>query len=441
MKKIAVVVPPIKDFYYTPHRGAFLGARYVANFFKKRGYEAEVFDFPNKKQKETKLPQVLDYLKPHIENGKKDSLFFKSYKRFGYSFQKCTEILKEFSPDAIVFSLFAFAYAQEFLDFASFTKKEFEKIPLFAGGSGVSCFPEYFFKTGLFNAVFTGEIEALNDKAIDAIQGKLNGIVKTDSFSEDKDIDFLLAKTKETKTKTFYSSVLSRGCPKNCAFCSNFIVQGKKFRTVAIEKIEEKIKNTDLKNANINFEDDNILLDKEYLVEVLSMIKKRFPDTTFTFENGIDYTFLDVATVEKLINLGVKQFNLSIGHISKEILSKNKRPANIEKLVETLRVLKKKKVLSIVYFITGLKNDSFRKTLETMEFLKKLPCLIGISPFYPVPGIAGFEDREIFEKKSPILTKGSSFYPWNKSLTTEEMVKAFRIARKTNIQKRNYWEE
>ena len=86
MKKVAIVVPPITDFYYTPHRGAFLGARYVKNFLEKKGFEYRLFDFPNKKQKKTKLPEELNYLKPYIK--KTDGLFFKEYKRFGYSFEK-----------------------------------------------------------------------------------------------------------------------------------------------------------------------------------------------------------------------------------------------------------------------------------------------------------------------------------------------------------------
>ncbi|BBB32015.1 conserved hypothetical protein [Thermotomaculum hydrothermale] len=434
MKKIAIVIPPIKDFYYTPHRGAFLGARYVKNFLEKYGFQCKLFDFPNKKQKETKLPFELEYLKPFLKQ--EDNLFFKKYKRFGYSFEQCAKLIKDFSPDCIVLSLFAFAYAKEFIEFTTFLKKEFPKTPMFAGGSGVSCFPEYFEKTLVFNAIFTGEIETIGESVLKAIEGKTYGIIKPQRLTEKDELDFILTKTLSTKKRNYYSTILSRGCPKQCAFCSNFIVQGRKFRTIPIEKIEREIKKLKLKNANINFEDDNILLAKDYLIEVLKLFKKHFPDTTFSFENGIDHTFLDIETVEKLIHLGVKQFNLSIGHIDKNILKKNKRPASVDKLIETLNFLKKNQIPSIVYFITGLKNDSFEKTISTIKFLEKLPCLIGISPFYPVPGIQGYTDKSIFEKKSPVLTKGSSFYSWNNSLTTEEMIFAFKLARKINLSKK-----
>ncbi len=434
MKKLAIVIPPITDFYYTPHRGAFLGARIVKRFLEKKGIDCKLFDFPNKKTKETRLPEELDYLNPYLN--KEDNLFFKRYKRFGFSFQKCKQEIEKFNPDAIILSLFAFAYAKEFLDFARFLKKTLPEIPLFAGGSGVSCFPEYFFKTNLFEAVFTGEIETMEYDVINALNGKQKGIIKATGFADPENLDFILAPTISTKKTNYFSTILSRGCPKKCAFCSNFIVQGRKFRTVPLKKIEKEIKKLNLSKANINFEDDNILFAKEYLIDVIKLIKKSAPDTTFSFENGIDHTFLDIELTETLIRSGVKQFNLSIGHIEKDILSKNNRPVSIEKLIEITKILEKEKIPCIVYFITGLENDSFEKTINTIEFLKKLPCLIGISPFYPVPGISGFTDQEIFEKLSPILTKGSSFYPWNNSLTTEEMIYAFKITRKINLTKK-----
>ncbi len=435
MKKLAVIVPPIKDFYYTPHRGAFLGARYVELFFKKHGYRTAFFDFPNKKTKQTDIPRELCYLKKFIIEEETGALsFFKKYKRFGYSFEKCREEIEKFAPDILVLSLFAFAYADEFLEFAHFLKKHFKKSILLCGGAGVSCFPEYFEKSGIFDAILVGEIESLSSFALKAAEGKLKGTVFSEETADN--FEFIVAHTLSTKKTNYFSSVLSRGCPKQCSFCSNFIVQKRKFRTVKLSEIEKKINSLSLKKANINFEDDNILFAKDYLIEVLTLIKKRFPDTTFSFENGIDYAFLDGKTVERLIKLGVKQFNLSVGHIDGNLLKKAKRGFFFDKLLETVEILSKYKIPSIIYFISGLKGDSFEKTSNTLLFLHKLPSLTGISPFYPVPGIEGFENREIFLKYPPTLTKGSSFFPWNASLTTEELITAFRIARLSNLIKK-----
>jgi hypothetical protein len=57
---------------------------------------------------------------------------------------------------------------------------------------------------------------------------------------------------------------------------------------------------------------------------------------------------------------------------------------------------------------------------------------IGVSLFYPVPGLPGFRDLKIFDTLSPTLCCGSSAWPWNNSLSTETLVTAFRIARVIN---------
>ncbi len=438
MKKVAIVIPPITDFYYTPHRGAFLGAWIVKKIIEEKGYITTLFDFPNKKSRVISLPKELYYLENNIIPDERGPIaFFSSYKRFGYSFDKCLRLIKEFSPDAVILSLFAFAYSQEFIDFSKKLRDCFKKLPFIAGGSGVTCFPEYFEKTGIFDTLLCGEIECLKDDLFKAIEGKTSGTIRTNRKTDKNNIEFKIVKTIKIKGQTHFSTILSRGCPKNCAFCSNFLIQGRNFRTVKLESVEREFKQYSTNSAvHFNFEDDNILLDKDYLIEVLKLLKKYFPNSTFSFENGIDYLFLNDSLVAKLIRHGISHFNLSIGSIKSEILKENKRPLSIEKLTEILHTIKKYGTKSIVYFISGLKNDSFENTISTLIFLKNLPCITGISPFYPVPGIKGFEDRGVFEKTSPLLTKGSSFYPWNRSLKTGEMIEAFRLARLSNLTKK-----
>ncbi|MDO9263780.1 MAG: hypothetical protein Q7U02_07430, partial [Desulfosalsimonadaceae bacterium] len=62
----------------------------------------------------------------------------------------------------------------------------------------------------------------------------------------------------------------------------------------------------------------------------------------------------------------------------------------------------------------------------------------GISLFYPVPGIPDYTDTRIFDRGPPSLCAGSSAFPWNGSLTTGQMVTAFRLARLVNLLKSDY---
>jgi len=57
--------------------------------------------------------------------------------------------------------------------------------------------------------------------------------------------------------------------------------------------------------------------------------------------------------------------------------------------------------------------------------------------FYAVPGIAGFENKAMFDMIAPCCCCGSSAYPWNKKLSTLTLITAFRISRYINLIKQN----
>jgi hypothetical protein len=61
--------------------------------------------------------------------------------------------------------------------------------------------------------------------------------------------------------------------------------------------------------------------------------------------------------------------------------------------------------------------------------------MIGLSPFYPVPGLRGFTATEQFDSLGARRCCGSALYPWNRSLSTGTMVTAFRLARLSNLKK------
>jgi hypothetical protein len=70
--------------------------------------------------------------------------------------------------------------------------------------------------------------------------------------------------------------------------------------------------------------------------------------------------------------------------------------------------------------------------VETISYLHGLKTSIGISLYYPVPGLADWQDKELFLKIPSFMCCGASAYPWNRSLGTKELVTAFRLARASN---------
>ncbi|MCP4753741.1 MAG: B12-binding domain-containing radical SAM protein [Proteobacteria bacterium] len=73
----------------------------------------------------------------------------------------------------------------------------------------------------------------------------------------------------------------SRGCPRDCEFCSASRVYGRKYRTKTVQQVVDEIKHIKRirRNATIGFSDDNLLVNKKYsrsLLEALIPLKIRF---------------------------------------------------------------------------------------------------------------------------------------------------------------------
>jgi len=152
----------------------------------------------------------------------------------------------------------------------------------------------------------------------------------------------------------------------------------------------------------------------------------------FTAENGIDYFFLDADILDRLIDAGFRQFNFSAGVMDSEASQQMQRALSIYKLEELVRKAAARGVRSITYFIPGHANDTPEKAVSALVRLMQLPGLVGISPFYAVPGLPGFSDKQQFLSLSPSVCKGSSFYPWNDTLTSRQVITLFRLARLAN---------
>jgi anaerobic magnesium-protoporphyrin IX monomethyl ester cyclase len=456
-----VVVPSLKDFYFTPHRFANLGAEVVLNILKQYKLKVTLINLPSaKKASSIPLARELNYLHPYLilqETGRLS--FFKSYKLYGPNLQESARAIRDLDPDMVFISCFAFCYAEETLELAKEVKKLMPETTLVGGGAGVSAYPEYFLSRNTIDFCLTGEAEINLPGFLDIfIKGaSTSGLRKLPNlyfpykgkihspplklYSTAQDLDPVFKKSFETEKECFYSLSLGRGCNKRCRFCSLFLSHGRIFRTASLEKVRSKLKsmapqlNKLEKKIRINFEDDNLLLKPDYFISVLKLFRKYIPKASFYAENGLDYTLLSKELLSSLIELGFSQFNLSLVSADCKVLRHERRTWQLKLYRELLSMIQRHKLNCITYFICGLASDSRLSIAKTLAFLAQLPTRVGISFFYPVPGIADFKDFSLFRSASPVLCKGSVAYPWHKSLSTETMITAFRLSRFINLLK------
>jgi hypothetical protein len=189
------------------------------------------------------------------------------------------------------------------------------------------------------------------------------------------------------------------------------------------------------KDVLLNFEDDNILLAGDYFPEMLAALRARFPGLRFAAENGLDYTALTRDLPTKLADLGMSKFNFTVGSTHARTTRGQNRALALADYDAILEALASREVPSVSYFIGGFADDTPEKVVNTLVYLLHRPTAVGLSMFYPVPGLPGFEDSRLFEETPACLTAGSSAYPWNGSLTTAELVTLFRLTRLVNLMK------
>ncbi|MBB6479588.1 B12-binding domain-containing radical SAM protein [Spirochaeta isovalerica] len=442
LERAVAAAPPVRDFYFTPSRTSALGLEGVIRELKQRGISCRSFNFPrlNPRGSSIPMPEEYNYLKPFIVEGERGPLsFFTGRKLFGPPFHDAAGKIAEENPDIIFLSLFAWTYADDVLELAKHLRKRLGySVPIIIGGAGASVLPRYFIQTKLFDLVLTGETETSLGDLLDHLDKDL----PLENFQEKNELTDepapLFSFTRDSKGNQFLTLALSRGCPKMCRFCSNFLTQGRRFRLVdlpSLEKEWEKIPDDKEKPVHINLEDDNLLYHKEYFRDFLSRCKTRFPDATFSADNGLDYTLLTEDFTDYLIERGFRSFSFSLGSADPTVLKEEKRPVDLEKLETLLDRINNKNIPVTTFFIAGLPGDRAEGVLRTLLYLHRLPTRSGISLFYPVPGLPRFENPELFLTNPPALCSGSSAYPWSRSLTTEEMVTAFRLSRLSNFLK------
>ena len=432
--------------------------------------------------------------------------FFSVFRRYGPDAGKCCEVLEKIKPDYVFFSLFAYCYAEPAIELADMLKTRMPEIILAAGGAGVSVFPDYFhphfdavlpgegeialkeyteklvrdggfgsggfrpgerdggfrpgegdggFRPGEGDGGFRpGEGDGgfrlgEGDGGFRPGEGDGNSGSGKKSHTEEGDFSLSLGTAGADSRSLHISALLTRGCDKRCRFCSNFITHGRDFRKTPYEYIEtglEKKKDLFLphrgKKFFINFEDDNLLTDKDYFFNVIDLFTSFFRQFTeaenilLSAENGLDYNLLTEDLCGKLIDRNFRQFNFTLGSVSSDVISGEKRSGSSRHLSQLLKYISSRSVPAVSYFIAGLKNDTPEKVIDSLLFIAENPGISGISMFYSVPGLPDFSDTYYLREFPPGILRGSSAYPWNNSLSTEELITAFRISRTVNLFKK-----
>lgn len=462
--RVVLVQPPIEDFYLTKKRTLPYGLASIAACVREKGFEVEILDsLATDKSKPIDYPEEFQYLKAFY--GRKDiSSFslFHEFRHFGYSHEYIGTQIREKQPFVVGISALFTAYWDQALKTATTIKKFYPQCKIVLGGHHPTLFPEKSLNCPAIDFVLQGEGETSMGLLCQALRNgsdikDIPGIAfqkKDASFFISapfwlKDFSSLPLPAVDLFNHDFYQRkkrgstmvVSSRGCPMQCSYCSvsasSFHAPFRQRRVEdVIREISFQIKNHDI--GFIDFEDENLCLNKKWFVSLFSNLKHLSPEKRIELRamNGLYPPSIDEQVISLMKESGFKTLNLSLGSTSKAQLKKFKRPDVRDSFETSLKLAQKYGLECVSYIIAAAPEQTAQSSLDDLLYLAEKRTLVGLSIFYPAPGSLDYEKCQ--EKNMLPRTFSrmrSTALPLNNITSRVEAVTLLRLSRILNFLK------
>ena len=179
-------------------------------------------------------------------------------------------------------------------------------------------------------------------------------------------------------SKRWAVMITSRGCPNNCIFCSVHVVNGRQWRSRSpsnvVDEIEQLVQTYRIKQ--IDFNDDNITLDKERMEAICKLIVKRGIDIEWFNPTGVRADTLDENLLIKMKESGCKKLRVApesgVQRVVNQIIKKKQNLKDVENAV----ILCKKVGIKVgCFFVIGFIGETKEEMEETINFAYKLKRL------------------------------------------------------------------
>lgn len=414
-RKILLVQPPIRDFYFTAKRSIPYGLLSIAASLRKNDFDVSLIDgLATSRSRKIMVPDEMLYLNDFY--GSEDVspfALFNGYKHFGYGFENIAKRAAETGAFFIGISSLFTAYSDMALETAKAIKNAMPNSVIIMGGHHATSMPDHILASPFVDYAIMGEGELsfpalanaiLEDLPVSHIPGlayrdRDGRIIKNqraviDDLSEIPLPAITLIDHSFYARKEGGSAVItsSRGCPLKCSYCcvgsSNI-----KWRKRKPEKIIDEIRmNVEEYGARfIDFEDENLSLDKAWFSDILDAIIENCPGLELRAMNGLFPSSLSYELMQKMKKAGFRTLNLSVGSTSREQLGKFGRPDVMKNLDEVLGNAKRAGLECVCYIISSAPGQSHESSVDDLIYFASRKTLVGVSIYYPAPGSLDYE--------------------------------------------------
>lgn len=455
IKKILLINPPIQDFYQTEIRQQPLGLKYIQAMLDRAGFETHLLDCLASPQKRTiPIPEPMGYLRSYYHpNDLSPFKLFTHYRHFGLNFDQIAQRIRDLRPDLVGISCNFTPYFDTALETARLCKAILPEVPIVAGGHHVTAEPIEVLKSGYFDFAILGEGEERILKLIAALTSNNTGALKAiDGLAYQDDgkivvnpirtyIENLDNLPVPTQSEKIAMLITSRGCPKNCNFCSIAKVMGKRVRFRSIDRVLDEIA-LGIKNGirHFDFEDDHLTADRERARQLFQEIVDRFSGYQLKLSamNGLLADSLDEYLVRVMKAAGFEWLNVPLVSGSPKVQQRITRHQSYQHFSNVVFWAQNYGLKVVAYLILGLPEDTLEQMLADILFLAGLPVVIGPSVFYPPPGAQTFENcvRQGYISGADFLVYRSTALPVETEyFSRTDLVTLFRLIRAINFLK------
>lgn len=386
---------------------------------------------------------------------------FHQFRHFGHSFEHVERMVRDARPPLVGVSSLFTPYAREAEEVAERVKRACPHCVVVMGGHHPTALPRDAMACRAVDFVIRGEGEAsmpllaraLKEGAgLDGVPGlvarRSDGSLHIGVPAHVDSLDGLPLPAQHLLKGPYYrrgwrgSSVVvgSRGCPMGCSYCSLGASSGLPYRRRSVASVLNEIgRAVELHGVRfIDFEDENLSLERSWFLELLQGIRDRFDGLGLELRamNGLFPPSLDEKLIGEMKDTGFRVLNLSLGTACPKQARKFRRPFMNDAFDAAVAASSLAGLEAVGYIIVGAPGQEPLDSLEDLLYMAERPVLAGISVYYPSPGSSDFEvcRTEGVLPESLSLMRATAL-PVSHTTSREESVTLLRLGRILNFMK------
>ncbi len=458
---ILLIQPPIRDFYLTAKRTVPYGLASIAAGLIEAGFSVQILDaLATSKSRVVGLPQEMSYLQPFYGRPDRSPFaLFHHFKHFGCSFDTIGQRVKKAQPFLVGISSLFSAYADEAVQTARIVKAYHPDCQIVVGGHHATAMPERVMESPAVDFVLRGEGEVSmvrfakalrKETSYDEIPGlvfrRTDGRLHVSEPVSAGNPDDLPLPAIRLIDQRYYSRnkkastvvVASRGCPLKCTYCSIGASSPVSYRQRSVASVIREIDAAvgQYSVGFIDFEDENLSLDRNWFLKLLVEIITRFDGKPPELRamNGLLPSSLDEQVIAAMQAAGFRTLNLSLGTTAKAQLKRFCRPDVRRAFERALELARIYDLQAVGYIIVGAPFQKAADSLEDLLYLAARRVLAGTSVFYPSPGSKDYmlcASLGLLPRSFGCMR--SSALPLSHATTRKESVTLLRLSRIINF--------